>query len=468
MKSIKKNAVLNTIQTLMKIIFPLITFPYVSRILGVNELGKYNYSNSIAGYYVLCASLGIATYAVREGAQIRDDKKKIENFAKNIFSINIYSTILATIILGLCLFFIRNLNPYRSIIIILSIQAIFETLGRNWLYSIYENYLYITLRSILFQFISMILMFLFVKDRSDVMVYAGITAFSVIGNNLVNIVAGQKICKTKFTFFPELKCLIPIILIFSTSLSIIIYSNSDITILGIFGTDYNVGLYSVSVKIYCIVKQLIAAILTVSIPRFSYLIGKNLIYDYNTLFKKIFNILILILLPISVGLFMLSKECIYLLSGSDYIKASISLKILSVAMIFNLVAYMFGYCVLIPYKSEMVFFVSTLISAFINIVLNLFFIPFYMENAAAATTLIAELMNTIICFISAKKYVHFKGVFRNLVCGLIGCMWIIICCFLVSKTFKNIISRTVISVILSGIGYIVLQLIINTKELKNL
>ena len=111
-KSLVVNAFLNGLRSVLNILFPLITFPYVTRVLSVNGIGIYNFSNTYVGYFVLIAGLGISTYAVREGAKYRDDIKKISNFSSQIFSINIYSTIIAYLLLLLSLIVFKNLNNY--------------------------------------------------------------------------------------------------------------------------------------------------------------------------------------------------------------------------------------------------------------------------------------------------------------------------------------------------------------------
>ena len=167
-KSLKINMILNAIKGIMSIVFPLISFPYVSKILGVENIGKYNFSNSIINYVVLFAGLGIATYAIREGARLRNKKEEIEKFSSEMFSINIISTVVAYIGLFILLIIVPKFHEYTSLLIILSLQVIFKTIGIEWIYSIYEDYAYITLRSIIFQVLSLILLFLFVKTQNDV------------------------------------------------------------------------------------------------------------------------------------------------------------------------------------------------------------------------------------------------------------------------------------------------------------
>ena len=109
-KSLVVNAFLNGLRSVLNILFPLITFPYVTRILSVNGIGIYNFSSTYVGYFVLIAGLGVSTYSVREGAKYRDNKEEMGRFASQIFSINILSTILAYILLILSLLIFYNLK----------------------------------------------------------------------------------------------------------------------------------------------------------------------------------------------------------------------------------------------------------------------------------------------------------------------------------------------------------------------
>ena len=139
--SLKVNATLNIIKQVCAIIFPLITFPYVSRTLGVDMYGKINFSNSIVSYITLIAGLGVSSYAIREGARIRDDKVKFERFSNEVFSINIVSTIFSYIVLFFLILLWNKLDSYKSLILILSINVLLTTLGTDWINTVYEDFL---------------------------------------------------------------------------------------------------------------------------------------------------------------------------------------------------------------------------------------------------------------------------------------------------------------------------------------
>ena len=212
-KSLKVNAALNGIKSILSLLFPLITFPYVSRVLGANGIGIYNFSNSIVNYFILIAGLGVNTYAVREGAKYRDNFNKISKFSSEVFSINLVSTLIAYILLLLSLIVFSNLRNYFVCIAIFSLQIFFTTIGTEWIYTIFEDYAYITLRSIAFNIISVLLLFLFVRSKNDYLQYAAITVFAAVGSNVFNYIHAKKMVSIKFSWHLNLKCYLKPILI---------------------------------------------------------------------------------------------------------------------------------------------------------------------------------------------------------------------------------------------------------------
>lgn len=184
--SLKTNMVLNAFRSVLSLLFPLITFPYVSRVLGAENLGKYNFSNSIVSYFVMISALGIYSYAVREGAQFRNQKDRFSRFANEVFSINILSTLIAYVLLFISLASISKLHDYNILIYILSLQIVLKTLSVEWIYTIYEDFLYITLRSIVIQIVSLVLLFIFVKSQNDLYAYTIVVTLATAGSSIFN------------------------------------------------------------------------------------------------------------------------------------------------------------------------------------------------------------------------------------------------------------------------------------------
>lgn len=381
----------------MNLLFPLITFPYVARVLSVDGLGKYNFANTYVGYFVLLAGLGISTYAVREGTKYRNNRLKISGFLSEIFSINLISTIIAYIMLIISLLIFKSLYPYAICILIFSTQIAFTTIGTEWIFIIYEDYSYITIRSILVKVLSIILLFIFVKNTNDYLIYAGITVLANAGSNIFNFFYVKKFCDIKLTLDINWKYHIkPILIIFATTIAVNIYLSSDTTILGLMKSDYNVGIYSTTVKIYNLVATLLGSVVAVTVPRLSMLLGQNKIKKYRNIFTEVINLLTVFVIPGTVGLIMLSQDIILLIAGKKYLPSVGSLKIIGLAIIFSNFSFIFTNCALIPAKRETAALRNTLIPALINIILNLVLIPAFSYNGTAFSTVIAEFMTMLL------------------------------------------------------------------------
>lgn len=457
-KSIKLNAILNVIKSLLSVIFPLITYPYASRVLGVENLGKVNFSSSIITYFSLLASLGITTYAIREGAKIREAKNKFSNFANEIFSINVVTTIISYIVLAIVLLVVYKLKEYRLLIIIHSITIIFTTFGVDWINSTYEDYAYITIRSLIVNVISMLGLFLFVKTEDDYYIYA---ALSVISNGIIclsNFIYCRKYAKFKLTRKINFKKHIKkIITFFANNLAVYVYVNIDTTMLGIMVNDYAVGLYSVAVKVYTILKNIFAAIYTVTIPRLTYFASNNKLQEYRKLITQISSVIILVLLPCAMGLFILSSDIIMILSGEAYLEAVPSLQVLSISIVFALLGGIITQCINISLNKEKVTLKATAISSICNFLLNLYFIRAFNEVGAAITTAISEFIVLIYCIINFKdifKYIDKSKITKNIITALIGMIIVWIVGEVIKRNISNLILRDLLIMLFSCILYI--------------
>lgn len=466
---ITKNALLNVTKTVLGILFPLITYPYVTRILGVNNLGIYNFSFSFLSYFLLLAGLGISTYGIREGTQYRENRQQIELFVSELFSINVISTLVSYALLLFLLVLIPFLGPYRKAILILSIEILLTTLGVSWVCNIFEDFFAIAIRTIIFQLLSLVLIFSFVNTVHDLYKYLFILVLSNSGANIVNFFyIRRRYCKFHFTKRMAWKThLKPILIIFSTMVAITVYVSSDTTMLGFMTNDYQVGLYGTAVKIYTIIKNVLAAILLVLIPQFTLMFAKGDKDQTNELFSKVFNILTTLMLPICVGLFSLSEDVVLLISGNEFIGSASPLRLLSIAVAFSLYAYMYTQCVLIPTKKEKIAFRATIISASVNIVLNFVMIPIWGINAAAITTIIAEFITFGISFFYSRKTVNLCGVNRNLITTIVGCVCVLVVCTL-CRGIDSLYLRILASVLGSVIIYSAALLISQNPVLKQI
>lgn len=469
-KSIKANSIINSIRSILSIIFPLITFKYASSVLHIDNMGRYNFAASIISYFSLIAALGINAYAIRSGARIRDDREKIEKFTSEIFTLNIISTIISYCVLIVVINTVKDFATYKALILILSTQIFFKTIAVEWLYSIYEDYLFVTIRSIIIKVLALILVFVLVNDVDDVNQYAWVTVFASAGNGIIDYLFANKHCRIRLTKSINLKeHFIPILIIFAQNISLVIYVQSDTTLLGFLTSDYYTGLYSLSTNVYTGLKTVLCALVIVAIPRLSYYLGQNDINKFEKMIHDVFGYMMTFVFPIIVGVFMLSREAILLLSDESFLEADLSIKILCASTLFAMLSYIYGQCILLPLKKEKYILLSTVVSAIANVGLNFYFIPLMKHNGASITTLISEAIVFLISWAVIRKQVKIQNAFVSIMQPVIGVIPIMIICSCTRRFFGNALATVLVSVPASAIAYFIVELFLKNSlalELK--
>lgn len=463
LKSLKTNAILNVVKQSCTIIFPLITFPYVSRTLGETGFGQYSFAFSIVTYFSYIAALGVNTYAIREGAKIREDHSKLRQFCSEVFSISLLATTVSYVLLFIYLLLNTKAQEYRSYILILSLAMIIDAVGTDWVNSIFEDYFYITLRYIFFQVLSLLILFLFVHTENDVAWYCFVTLLAAHGGNLMNLYYVRK----RIHFFPTIrmnfkKHIFPLLVLFFNSIAVVIYVNADITMLGYYYSDDVVGIYSFSSRIYNILKNIINAVVIVSLPRIAFLVknNKTLMHSY---LNKIFSGLTYIMIPAICGMFCMSKQIILLIGGDRYVLGDSSLRVLCIAILFAIYASFFSNCILIVNGKEKDCLISTVVSAIVNIVLNLFLLPREGIIAAAFTTLIAETLNFVIQLIYSFKVTSLQFLRVNeYISSIVGALGVVFSCMMV-KVYFNGTRSLVVAITVSGVIYVAITLLLRNE-----
>lgn len=185
-KSLKSNFVMNSILTMSQFIFPLITFPYVSRILLPVGTGKVSFATSIVSYFTLFAQLGIPMYGIRACAKVRDNREKLTKTVQELFIINFTMSLIAYVTLFGAIAFVPRLQQDKALFLIVSLTILFNAIGMEWLYKALEQYTYITIRSIIFKLIALIAMFVLIHQKSDYVVYGGISILAASASNVFN------------------------------------------------------------------------------------------------------------------------------------------------------------------------------------------------------------------------------------------------------------------------------------------
>lgn len=453
-KSVTRNAVLNIVKTVMSLAFPLITFPYSTRVLGLTAVGKYNFASSVVSYFSMLAALGVTMYAVREGSRYRDDPEKTSQFCNEVFSINIYSMLLTLLLLFLSILFIGKLQNYTVLLLIFSVRIVLNTINVNWIYSIFEDFTFPTITAALMEIISISVMLLFVHSPEDLFIYAISAVIAYNGSGLLMFLYVRKYVDLHFIWKPTLIHLKPIMIIFFLELGMSVYVDSDIILVGWIDGDDATGLYSTASTIYKILKQVLNALNMVVLPRIAYHVGQETFcrsenneagytehhQQAENLGSLLVNTTITLALPMMTGIYILAEPIVTLVAGEAFHDAYQPLQLLSIALLFAVLATFYGQSVLTAYKQEKAFMRATIISALVNIVLNLILIPRYHVNAAACTTILAEFIMVIMTYAAARKYLRIPISANVIISSVIGCA-AIIC---IGILMKNLIDSSLI------------------------
>lgn len=454
--SVNKNAIFNTVKSAFGIIYPLIAFPYISRVLMTDNVGKVNFSSSIISYFSLIASLGVTTYAVRECLRVRDDREQLGRTAGEILSINLASTAIAYLALIVVLIFAKPLENYRLLICIQSASILFTTLGADWLNTAMEDFEFIALRTVSMQILSLLLMFLFVRKQEDYIIFAIISVVASSGANVVNIFYRRKYCETRPTWKMGIKRhLPPIMLLFSLILSQTIYTNSDMTILGLVKGDYQVGLYSTSVKIYNLVNTMVASVAWVVMPQLSAGFARNDYKEINKLLKYSMDFILVLGIPCVCGIWIIAPQLIHVIAGEAYAGAALSLRILGAALMCSFISGWIGNMTMLPAGKEKICLWSSIVSAAINVALNFVLIPRWGLNAAAFTTVLSELIGIFIKLPYMDKEIKVDRLGEMLKAPIMGGVGIFILGFFFQRAVQTPWVVSALTIAASAIWYLI-------------
>lgn len=406
-QSVKVNFIMNFILTISNFIFPLLTFPYISRVLTASGVGIITFASSIVAYFSMLGMLGIPTYGIRACARVRNNKLELSKTVIEILILNAMVMFFSLIILIVVVFNTDQLYQEKNLYFILSSALVFNVLGVEWLYKALEKYTYIAVRSILFKFISIILMIALVHSTSDYIIYAAITVFASVGSNVLNFFYLRKIITIHDLRDISLRRhLMPAITFFLLTISVTIYLNVDITLLGFLKGSKEVGYYSAAVKIKQIVVSLVTSLGAVLMPRLTYYYENDENEQFNILIQKALSVVFLLALPLVTYFIAQSRNSILFLSGSSFLPAVIPMKLIMPSVLFIGLSNLMGMQILVPTNREKLVVTSTIIGAFVSFLINSLMVPFMGAKGTAFASTLSELTVALVQFYFLKELLY--------------------------------------------------------------
>lgn len=398
------NIIMGAILKASQVLFPLITFPYVSRVLLADGVGRVNFAQSVVNLFSTLAMLGIPVYGIKACARVRDDKVKLATTVKEILIINSFSLVISYAILVVCVVFIDRFKTDMVLFAVMSTTIAFTAFGVEWFYQSIEQYDYITIRSIVTKILSVVVMFVFVKNRDDVIQYGLVLVIGTVGSNILNILRLHK-----FISFQEVdkmnirRHMKPILVLFAFSATTTLYNSMNSVILGFLKDDVEVGYFSAATKIKSVLAQIVTVVSSVLMPRSAYLLEQKRNDEFISLVRSSVLFTLVLSLPMMTLCIILAKPLIFLLSGNDFIPAVPSMIAIMPSLLFIGLTNVIGIQLMLPLNRDRDVFISTLVGAIANIIANFALIPMLGALGTAFATAIAEISVFIVQFFMVKK-----------------------------------------------------------------
>lgn len=413
--SITQNFALNLVNTISGLLFPLVTFPYASRILLADGIGQVQFFQSIIGYVALCTALGIPLYAVREVARVRDDKIECSKITVEILFLHSMLTLVGYAIVFILIATVTKVQVDIPLFLLLSSNLFFTAIGALWFYQGIEDFKYITLRALAVRVFSLIALFLFVKDKSDLFNFVAISVVAEVGGNVFNFIRLRKcldfhnlrICELR-----PLRHLKPALKIFVLNLVTSIYLNLDSVMLGFLKNETAVGYYVAATRITKSILGVVLSLGTVLLPRFANLVSANRMIEFRMLSDKAFSFVLATSLPLMFGLIFMASPLIHLFCGDNFEPSILTSQIMAPIIFFIAMSCM-SLPILYSLGREKLVVFSTLWGAIVNFSLNYTLIPFYGQYGAGLATSIAEFTVTTLMIVLGWKYVPIRFLSRQ-------------------------------------------------------
>lgn len=408
-KSITKNYIYNVAYQILITILPLITTPYVSRVLNAEAIGIYSYTISITTYFILFGSLGVALYGQREIAYYQADKIKR---SKIFWEINILRFVTMTIAMVIYYFIYVRQGEYKIYYEILLIELLANCLDISWFFRGIEEFKKTVVRNTIVKLISVVLIFTLVKSVDDLYKYFIIYVLSTaIGNISLWLYLPKYIEKVKINELNILKHLKPTIILFIPQIAVQIYTVLDKTMIGMIVSDKaEVGYYEQSQKIIKLLLSIITSLGTVMLPRMAATFANGDNDKMKEYMKKSFNFVFLLAFPMIIGIDSVASKFVPLFFGNGYEKVTNIIYIISPIILAIGLSNVVGTQYLLPTKRQKEYTISVICGAIINFILNMILIRMFKSLGASIATVIAEFSVTAIQLFAIRKDMNIKKI----------------------------------------------------------
>ncbi len=429
--SVAYNYIMDIILKISSILFPLITFPYVSRVLLAEGTGKVAFGASIISYFSLLASLGIPAYGVKVCAESRGDRTELSRTVQELLIINMVSVLFSYAAFLVLLFQLPQLSDDKGLLLIQSADILLSAIGVEWFYRAIEQYDYITVRNLFFKILAVVAMFVFVKTKEDYVIYGATTIIGTVGSNFLNLFRLRSFISLRpvggYRIRRHIK---PILMLFFYTAATMVYTNLDTVMLGFISGKAEVGIYNAAVRLKVLLTGVVTALGSVTLSRVSfYLSRKDGQEKADSLIRRSFAFVLFLSFPLTVYILLEAEAIILFLAGSAFFRAAVAMRWIMPTLIFIGLSSVTAWQILIPAGKNGITLCGSLIGAGVDLLLNAALIPRFGAAGAAIGTLAAEACVFFFHAFALRELVGRTLSFREMIKISTGCILALISAF---------------------------------------
>lgn len=434
-------------------------------------IGQVNFYQSIINYISILTSLGIPVYAVRKIAMIRDDIQLMNKTVIEILFLHIILTIIGYIAVITIASTIPQVEIHKNLFYIISLSLIFTVIGCEWYYQATENFKYITTRGLIIKLLSISFLFVFVKDKQDILWYGLYVVIGSIGGNLFNLIHLRHFIHKRYIIWKELhpfSHLLPALKVAALVLISTVYISLNTVILGFLSDNVSVGYYTAAQKIYVITYSISNSLTLIMIPRISNLIKNKEYSEIKRLTQKTYNISIHLTLPLAIGIYFTAPYLIPLFCGISFAPAAYTLQIMSPMIFIVGTCSIIGMQTLYPmgYLSYMI--KATLIGCIVDLISCFIFIPIIAHNGAALSYLIAETSVLISLSYMGRNIIPLNYFNKSLALTFVSTIIMGIALYIINLCEGDDLTKSIIMFFIGVFSYLGTLLLLKEPETKNL
>lgn len=435
----KRNFFYNFLLTGSNLLFPLFTFPYLSRVIGVDGLGICNFLISYAQNYIIIAAMGIPVYGIREIAKTGNDKGKRSKLFFEILTLHILFSCLLLATYTATIFFNTELLQYKRLALIGGSLIFLNVFSIEWLFAGVNDFKFITIRSLIIKLLSVIAIFVFVKESEDFSLYFIIFVLTIFLTALADVYTARKFITRKIALTVKgvLSHIRPVFLLGVYTVLTSIYTVLPATLLGFLSTKAAVGYYYGANKVIRLVISLFSALITVMIPRLNLAVEKRQTEEYLSLINKGIKVIVSLGVPITLFVFLTARPIMMILGGKDFVSSIIVIQIMSPVILIVSFAQVFVYLILSANRKDKQMVILSIAGMVLSFMINLFFIPHFAEKATGYSQLISELVVASLAFCFCKRVLSISFPTREFIVNIAYAIPFVFIVYIGNQLFSN-------------------------------